>query len=954
MKKIVKTLTILGMCCLCVGLVACDNDNKGVMPNIISAERPIYQPGMEEVGETQKSPKDYKLSANGNFSSIKGIKEYTLDQALPNVFGPSSGVKVTATGDGASFYYTNIIDLNEQTGNLIEFEVLRNTQDSSRPYSNISRVEVTLIDAYDASNTVTVVWKENASWPTSSYMLVSCNGAEFGRKNDSIADNYQPNQSRPKTGTVLHTNGFAETIYTPQGVRMTHLPFSFRYDIAKNQVFANPQKASEEYMILDVDAAEYMKQYPLFRGFTTGEVYLKVTVADLSEQGELIITQINGRDLSGSELETIPNDNLIGLEMDYDYYRNALPSGVVGVGYKLPVPTAYDEIMGKYDVGTSVLFGEQDCSSMINNGVFVPEQAGKYSLVYTAVDANGLSVSRVFDLQVNEGRKEISMDLVEAPNEGYQLFSWISAPLVEIKGGDGKLVDQTVQYLFNGEKVTLNQDGKFYASSLGKLEIVATAQDELGQIKTEAFTKEIKGVTNLSLHAYVPYGLEKGISYVIPDFDAVDYTTGALREMAKSVYVNGEQKQVGDVVKMDGLDALTIDFYGDKGSAAEIVKSYTIQHIAGAKSADMSGVFVTEGVSITQDPYIQATIHSADNVIKMPYALSADFVNVRLSAVNEGMDYDYMDVLMEDSLSGQCVRVRFLLEDGVTYLVVDGKDGSSIKYELPVKMENGDYLEFYYNNESLTVLNSKYEKIADVAYDVNGEPFIGFASAAIKLSVRAGKVNGEAPNGCINIHSICNQSFSYVSYAYGDTVAPELSFATSLPNRTRTGYNTDFVLSKAFVFDVLQYESTMEYAIYSPSGKVVYKGIAEGYTLRLAELGSYRVVYTVKDSWDNSRKYEYYIEAVDCVAPTITVNGEYKAEYRVGEAIKPLAVTVQDDYSQVSQINVKVFVIDTERLLTEVTDSEYMFTKQGYYTVMYYATDEAGNSAIELIEVFAW
>ena len=305
-------------------------------------------------------------------------------------------------------------------------------------------------------------------------------------------------------------------------------------------------------------------------------------------------------------------------------------------------------------------------------------------------------------------------------------------------------------------------------------------------------------------------------------------------------------------------------------------------------------------------------------------------------------------------MSGQCVRVRFLLEDGVTYLVVDGREGASLKYKQPVKMENGDYLEFYYNNENLAILNSKYEKISDVAYDLKGDPFIGFASAAIKLSIQVGKVNGEVPNGSINIHSICNQSFSYVSYAYGDAIAPELSFETSLANRTRVGYNAEFILSKAFVFDVLQYESEMKFAIYAPSGKVVYEGGGESYTLKLSELGSYRVVYTVKDGWDNSRKYEYYIEAVDCVAPTITVNGEYKAEYRVGETIKPFKTTVQDDYSQTSAIGIKVFVIDTERLLTEITNSEYMFTKQGYYTIMYYATDEAGNSEVELIKVFAW
>ena len=102
-------------------------------------------------------------------------------------------------------------------------------------------------------------------------------------------------------------------------------------------------------------------------------------------------------------------------------------------------------------------------------------------------------------------------------------------------------------------------------------------------------------------------------------------------ESKSGVFVNGEQKQVGDVVKMDGLDALTLEFYGDKDATTEIVKSYTIQRIAGAKSTDMSGAFVLEGASISQDPYIQISVDSLENVVKMPYALSADAIVLHIT-----------------------------------------------------------------------------------------------------------------------------------------------------------------------------------------------------------------------------------------------------------------------------------------------------------------------------------
>ena len=954
MKNILKKLMLFATACtLVVGIMGCKEKTE---VKFESAERPIYRPEMVEGGETQKAPKDYTLSVNGNFSTIKGIKEYSPAYELPEGFGggSSSGVKVTANSDGASFYYTNIINLYELNDNLIEFEVLRNTEDGTRNYSNVSSVEVSLVDVYDVKNSVSVVWKENTSWPTSSYMLVSCNGAEFGRKNDTLADSYEVDGSRPKTGTVNHTNGFSETLYTPYGVKMTHIPFSFRYDAQENQVFGNPSSASTEYMILDVDDPVYMKNYPVFQGFTTGEVYVKVTFKDITEQGELVVTHIAGRELSDGELQTIKNDNLIGLTMDYDYYDNALPNGIVGVNYILPVPNEYDEIMGKYEVETTVSFNGEDCSVLIIDGVFCPDKVGEYVLTYSALDANGLQVTRVYDLTVNANRESIFINFYEDAQENYALFSWIKAPTIFVGGGNGKLKEQSIEYRFNGEKITLNADGEFYASTLGKLEILVSATDEFGQTEQENFEKLIQGIADLQLQSYIPYGLETGVDFTIPDFTAVDYTTGVARQMAKSVFVNGVQKNIGDTVRIDGNNALLLEFYGDKGETSEIVKSYTIKAIEGAKSADMTGVFVAENGTITQDPYICYTFNSVDNEIKMPYAISAYFFNLRLSALPQTMNFDYIDVCMEDSISAQCVKVRFLLENGITYLVLNGKNGEMLKYEQLIKMDKGEYLGFYYNNEERTLLDSGYAEIATIFYDSNGETFLGFESSAIKVSIKAGKINGENPSGSIYLNAIGNQSFAYTSYEYGDATAPELSFDKSLSARTRVGYNTEVLLPNAYPFDVLQYESTIALKITSPNGKVVYEGNGNAYSFRVTELGNYRIVYTVKDSWDNVRTYDYYVDTVDNCAPTISINGEYKAEYRVGDSVKPLPVTVVDDYSTSSAVKVRVFVLDTEFLSTEITNSTYTFTKQGYYKIIYYATDENGNVGVEIVEVFAW
>lgn len=951
MKQLLK-IFILSVCflCLVIGLVGCGDNSTP-----INTDRPVYQPEISETGEIKKAPKDYlnSLNVNGNFSTIKGIKKYVSGYKFADSrFGGDldGGVKITASFDGACFYYTNILDLYDMTENIIEFEVLRNIADGSEDYSYVGGMEITLIDAYDSDNTVSVLLKENSGWQQSSYMLVSCNGAEYGRKNDDSTQDGDINkgESRPKTGTVIYTNGFAQIL------TQSHIPFGFRFDAAENQIWAHDRESSAEWMVLDVDDPVYMKNFPLFKGFTTGEVYLRITFTNVLQQGEVVITRIGGRDLSAADIATIPNENLIGLEMDYDYYRNNLTDGVVGYKYYLPIPTEYDEIMGVYKVNSNVTYDGQDCSSLIQNGVLVPDKTGTYVITYSATDANGLSVSRVFDLNVTSESLPISITLSDVAGEDYELFSWINAPTVNMSGGNGKLKEQTVEYYYNGNKISLNRDGKFYASELGVLEIDASATDELGQVICEKFTKNINGVRDLTLKSYVPYGFEKGKDFVIPDFSAVDYTSGTPREMAKSVYVNGVGKDVGDIVKMEDSE-LVIDFYGDKGTSSEIRKTYSLKPINGAKVQDLAGAFVVENGTVSQDRNVVFNFNTTDNAIKMPYAVSADYANVRISADKDNMNFDYIDVRLEDSLFGQSVIVRFLYESGKTYLALKDNIGDfSLKYELSVNMQDGANLNFYYVNSDHSILSGSNAKIADVLYDSEGQPFVGFDSLAIKISVSAGKISGSAPSGKINLHSIGNQSFSYTVFNTGDTTAPELAIRGNLPSRQRVSYNSVFTLPHAYAYDVLQYQSTLNVKVMSPSGAVVYESAGEGIDLRLSEIGNYLIRYNLIDEFGNKNKYDYYIETVDDTAPVITVTGNYNEEYRLGESIKNLSYDVSDNYSDASAIKVYVFVIDTSFATTDITGKDYVFMKQGYYKIVYYAVDAAGNVGMEIRQVFAW
>jgi hypothetical protein len=154
---------------------------------------------------------------------------------------------------------------------------------------------------------------------------------------------------------------------------------------------------------------------------------------------------------------------------------------------------------------------------------------------------------------------------------------------------------------------------------------------------------------------------------------------------------------------------------------------------------------------------------------------------------------------------------------------------------------------------------------------------------------------------------------------------------------------------------VLQAKSNVKVTLLSPSGKEILNNAScvEDREFTLDELGNYKLTYAMEDGVSGTEKLEYILTVEDSIAPTITLKGEYKKTYRVGEKLKLLDVTVSDDISARENITLYVIVYPADYLpdYHKVGD-KYLLTTEGHYNVTYYAIDEAGNRAYAKFDIY--
>ena len=185
-----------------------------------------------------------------------------------------------------------------------------------------------------------------------------------------------------------------------------------------------------------------------------------------------------------------------------------------------------------------------------------------------------------------------------------------------------------------------------------------------------------------------------------------------------------------------------------------------------------------------------------------------------------------------------------------------------------------------------------------------------------------------------------------------DNAAPLYSIKV---NNDEKSLGEELVVSRFIAGDVLKFNAKCYLTIYAPDNKpcetiagVTMKDVTDFSTehvIKLNKLGTYRIVGQVTDG---VRKVSVnrQVNVKDSVAPVITLTDVKETAYTGSIRIAKYKVEDND-----SSVFVSISVQCPDMSVISITNDTFVARTKGVYTVMFFATDEAGNVGFASYEV---
>lgn len=863
--------------------------------------------------------------------------------AEENIDAPSysiavNGVSIMPTAAASSIYYCEKINLNDfsKGDSLIEFQTLENN-------GYLGKIRIELIDAYDPLNKISVYWWQTPGWNNLCYML-----AEYGTVSKGISNEaWLFGEARETYGALI--NGFSLDGSGQSGKGL----FNFSFDNENAVVYTNGAVGfpGEDYTLLNMYSSVDMGNGREFKGFTTGEVFLKINFCN-QVKGGILVTEVAGRNLSGRMQVTPTNQTCFDVMVE----GNSLSNGIVGYDYKLPEVISDNIALGEIDVSFDITKGGKSYLSAVSNGYFKPTEAGTYVLKYSAVD-NFMQTCV----------KEYQLVIAQNPNEIYCVEQNASQPRImnkykfdySVTGGFGNL-KQEIVYKLNDKILPIDELGYVFINENGSLTVSVSVSDHNNYSKTFTFNKAIDSdnVVFDYKNSQFPSVMRGGQSLKLPEITYVDYKTGV---SGKAVCYVDNQKITNYTIKIpENVDNLVVKYVANEGTAREDVLEKNIR-------VESKTATVIDMLSFDRNVFATSVISSGivfetnnakydGSSITMPYAMSARDMFVAFS-LNENMkqfkevelfyeDYNNPENVIKVTLyydnEGAKIRIN---NDSKGYIIVPalgtytGNQGAlnGIKYEK---------FTLIYDCWRNVFLSNVGNEIVKVTKNLRGETFKGFEDNLVKFSLRFTNVSGKCG---ITLNEMNKQIFSdYIieNYKNSDNAGPSLCLKTNLLEKSDYQVGSQVIIPLAKGCDVLQFNTNVSLKIIQGS-KVIYQAQdpTDDYVLTLSEKGNYTVIYTLADSLGNSKKYQFVLNSCDKTNPVISVDS-VPTNVKVGDTISIPKYNVQDQ----SEVEVIITLIEPTGVCTKVNDKvKLQYT--GKYYISYFAIDAEGNSTNYRVEI---
>lgn len=935
-------------------------DGKAVSNDVLLTQGGIYQVEFraEDGGKIYRYYAKLKVEADLHKTENNAVYGSWTEEYFDV---PVNGLMVELT-DGKVYEYGNIIDLSDNTDDyatFMKFYVLP----YSRGTADFTGLQITLTDAYDESKYVTIDFVDGDGVGDAYIRMRASNQSDMiGMQwwsDDRIV--IQRNNAYGYHGLVSF-NGDQSPNYTGSYTRME---FDLGYDTSEQVVYGtHAWKSSGEVGLSHVMSrlADTDVYKEAFEGFTTGEVRMSIRAYNFnSSKGRMFITDIDGQDLAKTTVMDNTPPRIVVDTLEYE--ENNLPQAIVGEAYPIFTAQAMDDQCGNLPLNVRVCYmGEHRLYDVnVQNGKFVPAQAGKYVLLYSAEDYYGnISQKEIIVIAGNE----IPLDIQwEEYTENAYTGQKIAIANWNCTGGHGIVALKSVKAIHeSGEEFEI-ADSSFVPTKSGNYVISYVFEDYLGKITEVEYTLSVTNSQNpvLNTEPVLPMAVIDGGVYNLPQLTAADYSTGEYKTVEAEIWVEDAagkrlvEKGQYQAAGTNGTKATVIYvFTTDNG---ELVQQYSVPignlNAAEEKMFDLAGLIISENcetvVLDSKENYYIST--KQDGQFLFARELLANGFNLKFNIGNKangvfhGGDLDCVRLTLIDTENRQDrISIDILRREDVTTSSLISVNGGT-KFSMNGSFDGStNYpFEISYNDETKAVTAGAVLNV-DVETYADGREFSGFQSGKIYCIVEF--VGVGSTGALMELISVNGQPFNHGPIR--DRIAP--SYTLTAPMSICYSLGDTAKLPTALVSDVLSMNAHIKVSVMNPNreyvtaqdGTLLEMVDTNAYEITLDQIGTYLVTFSV---WDDNggpvSTVSRSIVVLDNTAPILTAKQE-KIKATAGKEVS-VKIFHADDEGQ--EITVYIFVQNASGKLTVVNGETYTFEAAGSYQLVAIAYDSVGNMA---------
>ncbi len=882
-------------------------------------------------GKTYSTTK--KFITKDTSSNLFTLNKASMSFGKASFFEDVYGAEVTAKA-GSTVEYNKVINLSQSTkfDELIEILATPNKSQTE----DFSEIYVNLTDIYDESNFVSIkVYSAKDNSRYSSYVQAKAPGQRY-----CGLENGRPNFGISAGGLVIRHSfgGYYPLSEGGNAIKTIKL----YYDNAERAVYADVLGTTR--LALDLNDLSYIDAP--WKGFTTGEVKLSITIGDVAGSPKYVIKSIDGNHLTAEYPVDVKSPVLV-CDVPAD-----IPMAVISKKYAVFGAQAYDnyllssftsKVYYRYNTGNEV-----DVS--VIDGCFVPNKEGVYTIVYTATDLAGNVSKREVPITAvtADDITPLQITLASVDAETKQVGEKIYLRSYETDGGVG-YDNVTVQLKKGDETLQTISGNSFNVYEEGTYKVVYTATDYVGNIATASNDLTIVANTAPLLldEIVIPEAFVSGLPYTLPKVNAYDYTSGneVLVEPIITAKLNGADVAVNNGVVIpvanETGDEITISYtYTNAGgSSTTWQKSSPVVIVKQQSGAiNQSSYFYTEGfmvASVSDCISFYTSAPSATATFIRP--VQAKNLTLNLAYSNDQFEGEWFDVIIADKHDAmQKVTLRIYNDSTIS---INGGNKMNITSN---RDEDKTNLTIYYKNQTRAFSDSIGNGLGTATTTVTGEDFNGFTSEEVLITIQSSSAGGDNMLYCSMIN---NQPTTQSSR---DNIAPQLYLNETLGGKTQKGATVQIYRAQAYdvLNDVVSLTVTCrnldtDEVISDVNGTPLLDVSADkDYSVRLDEYGRYQVEYVAKDTAGKSVTATKVINVFDDQPPTIKISGKMPTTAKFNSTVKVPKYTVSD--AQTDEIVSYTLAIapNGEMIYFE---SEFVPHKKGNWTICYFAMDANGQ-----------